>query len=41
LPIFERCERPSDAVASLSADQPGGFAQGPELKKGRAGFVAG
>src|SRR3546814_7641669 len=41
LPILERCERPSDSVASLSADQPGGFAQGPEEKKGRAGRAAG
>src|SRR3546814_11997990 len=40
LPILERCERPSDSVASKSADQPGGFAQGPEDKNGRAGMAA-
>jgi hypothetical protein len=28
-------------VASFAASQPGGLAQGPEEKKGRAGFVAG
>jgi hypothetical protein len=36
-----RCERPSDSVANLEAFQPGGFAQGPEEKYGRAGFAAG
>jgi len=28
-------------VASFSGDQPGGFAQGPDEKWGRAGFAAG
>jgi len=32
LQSFERCERPSDSVASFSGPQPGGFAQGPEEK---------
>src|SRR5690606_12702525 len=41
LPSFERCERPSDSVLSFSGDQPGGFAQGPEEKNGRAGLRAG
>jgi hypothetical protein len=41
LPSLERCERPSDSVASFSGDQPGGLAQGPEEKKGRAGLAAG
>ena len=39
LPSFERCERPSEPIASFSGAQPGGFAQGPEEKKGRAGRV--
>ena len=37
LPSAERCERPSERVSSSAADQPGGLAQGPEEKKGRAG----
>ena len=41
LPSFERCERPSDPIASFSGAQPGGFAQGPEEKKGRAGRASG
>ena len=41
LPILARCERPSDSVLSFEASHPGGFAQGPEEKNGRAGFPAG
>ena len=41
LPIFARCERPSDWVASLSGEYPGGLAQGPEEKNGRVGLAAG
>src|SRR5881392_2438674 len=41
LPSLERCERPSTSVASFSADHPGGLAQGPDEKKGRAGWVTG
>ena len=33
--------RPSESVASAAALQPGGLAQGPEEKKGRAGRVVG
>src|SRR3546814_7555705 len=41
LPILARCERPSDSVASFSGAYPGGLAQGPEEKCGRAGLRAG
>src|SRR5687768_17015941 len=41
LPSFERCERPSDPSARCSGPQPGGFAHGPDEKKGRSGLVAG
>ena len=41
LPSLERWERPRLPVASLAAAQPGGFAQGPEEKKGRAGRKSG
>ncbi len=41
LPSFERCERPSDPSARCSGPQPGGLAQGPEEKKGRAGRTSG
>ena len=40
LPSFERCERPSEPTGSFAADQPGGLAQGPDEKKGRAGRVS-
>src|SRR5262249_47581736 len=36
-PTPERCERPTSAVSSISADQPGRLAQGPEEKHGLAG----
>jgi hypothetical protein len=36
-----RCDRPRHSVANLDASQPGGFAQGPEEKNGRAGNVPG
>ena len=35
-----RCERPRTPVSSLSGLQPGGLAQGPEEKCGRAGRAA-
>jgi hypothetical protein len=41
LPIAPRCERPRDVVERRSGDQPGGLAQGPEEKKGRAGGALG
>jgi hypothetical protein len=40
-PGFERCERPTSAAFSASADQPGRLAQGPEEKLGFAGRTAG
>src|SRR5206468_1812754 len=41
LPSDPRCERPSADVSSLSGVQPGGLAQGPEEKLGRAGRASG
>jgi hypothetical protein len=32
LPSRERCDRPSDPMASLAGAQPGGLAHGPEEK---------
>src|SRR5262244_1757749 len=37
LPAAARCERPRQASASASSDQPGRLAQGPDEKKGRRG----
>src|SRR6266851_4651671 len=43
-PGRERCDRPSNAPASASGDQPGRLAQGPDEKQGlagrRVGFIA-
>jgi hypothetical protein len=41
LPSFDRCDRPSADVSSKCGAQPGGFAQGPDEKKGRSGFMVG
>ena len=38
---LQRCERPREPVASFDGDQPGGLAQGPEEKNGRAGRSSG
>ena len=40
-PSAERCDLPSELVSISPGVQPGGFAQGPDEKCGRAGNVAG
>jgi hypothetical protein len=41
LPSLERWERPSTSIESWSIAHPGGFAQGPDEKNGRAGSASG
>ena len=41
LPSALRCERPSDSVLRLAADQPLCLAVGPDEKKGRSGLSVG
>src|SRR5690606_6995202 len=41
LPVLDRCERPTSALASASTVQPGRLAHGPDEKLGLAGFTAG
>ena len=41
LPSADRCDRPSTRVSMRAGFQPGGLAQGPDEKCGRAGNVDG